>query len=97
METEYTQGTWYLNDNDGKIYSDKTINREICSIPSDNAADMANAQLITAAPDLLEALQALLQSCETECATKGMWTSEDTRQEVQDVFAAIKKATVDNF
>ena len=45
-----TQGKWYLNDNDGIIY---TGMKEICSIPSDEDEDMDNAALITAAPKLL--------------------------------------------
>ena len=56
----FTQGEWYLNDNDGIIYGG--MEKEICQIPHDEDEDMANARLIAAAPDLLAACEELLNT-----------------------------------
>lgn len=51
----HTAGTWMLDDNNGIIYG--SMRYEICKMPSDKDEDIANAQLIATAPELLEALQ----------------------------------------
>lgn len=50
---------WLLNDNNGIIYEDGCYD-QICQIPSDSDVDIANAQLICAAPKLLAACKKLL-------------------------------------
>jgi len=57
METKHTQGTWHSHD--GQIYPDQT-GKTICLIPyydKHNEEAQANAKLIAASPQLLEALQ----------------------------------------
>lgn len=49
----------------------------------------ANARLIAAAPDLLEALQGLL----AKCAADGWWLKADVIREMDATSAAIAKAT----
>ncbi len=49
-----------------------------------------NAHLIVAAPDLLDALQALLGLCECEC--NGVWTGEGAWEEAKRAREAIAKA-----
>ena len=66
---KHTPGPWSVDDNHGKryiepIYSNEPI-AEICKKKGDEYT--ANARLIAAAPDLLEALEALADSAPSAC------------------------------
>lgn len=64
MMSEYTAGPWVVGDH-GVIYDDKHRDA-VCELNFKvSAVDRANAKLIAAAPDLLEALQALLDYAES--------------------------------
>jgi hypothetical protein len=68
MSAEYTPGPWvfYDDSNDGKTNRieiaarGKTVARIYHSVPEE---DLPNARLIVAAPDLLEALQYMVNAC----------------------------------
>jgi hypothetical protein len=68
MSAEYTPGPWvfYDDSNDGKTKRieiaarGKTVARIYHSVPEE---DLPNARLIAAAPDLLEALQYMVNAC----------------------------------
>lgn len=58
----HTEGTWYGKD--GQIYPEET-GKTLATIPyydKDNEEQRANTQLISAAPDLLEACKEAFQS-----------------------------------
>jgi hypothetical protein len=64
METTHTQGEWHAHD--GQIYPLET-GKTLALIPywdEENEEHQANARLIAAAPDLLIALQRLVQFVE---------------------------------
>ena len=107
MKTKHTPGEWYQShrkQNDG-MYSTQVYDKEgetICTLewyPVDegngvtSTAREANAKLIAAAPDLLEALkslQAILCDCEGNPCFEG---SEGDEIVAQKAFETIKKAT----
>lgn len=78
----YTEGPWYLDDS-GWIVTDCTA---VCLISNSelNAREKADARLIAAAPDLLEALGRI--ACAAECSVANQeWIAQHAR-------AAIAKA-----
>lgn len=92
MSTHHTPGPWGI-----KVEPDMFIitaprleyASEICACPNSNAIDMRNARLIAAAPDLLNALEALIRHYELPasqrlCASGDLWN---------DARAAIAKST----
>jgi hypothetical protein len=71
MKNNHTQGNWHAHD--GQIYPEET-GVTVALIPyfdKDNAEHQANSKLISAAPDMLEALQQFLHSVEHEGVVSG--------------------------
>lgn len=70
MSAKHTPGPWHLRYN-GKHDGDRSVvgrSRDICAMdggPSDDMETLANARLIAAAPELLEACKAGLAMLET--------------------------------
>jgi hypothetical protein len=67
MKTKYTPGPWT---EDGFKVTAK--NKTICRVDLDggaNAFDNANAKLISAAPEMVEALQTIVNECRKELET----------------------------
>lgn len=83
MKTPHTPGPWKHDETWGLIKHGKT---EICALHSGNAA---NAKLISAAPDLLEALEFLLADW---IAINGDRIT-GSRVPAEKAIAAIQKAT----
>jgi hypothetical protein len=97
METTHTQGEWAFDDNE--IYSESTDHgAAICTM---NTTSMhfteeevkANVRLIAAAPDLLEALQSLVQYLEwrEDFIVEDHKEGEDNQY--SEALTAIQKAT----
>lgn len=68
--TDHTPGTWKASDASGRNWQvvrigDKDGMRRICTINNNLTAQKANAALIAAAPDLLSALEKLVDGCKT--------------------------------
>jgi hypothetical protein len=91
MNAQHTSGPWWVDD-DGFVASGsgddyKTIADPRCMEPRGNEAEIdANADLIAAAPDLLDALQNMLS-----CADAG--DMDSLANASADARAAIQKAT----
>ena len=91
MKTKHTEGTWIVN---GLIITAKLSSNpneyhlKVCEVANNSSAHPheaeANAKLIAAAPDLLEALQAIMNSGQL------MAVSRSIKQQCQQ---AIDKAT----
>lgn len=80
MKTKHTKGPWFLFDDGNREDSSDIItvpgedgSEDVAIIPTDLPLKQrkANARLIAAAPDLLKALE-LLMDCRT-CTTKNKW------------------------
>jgi hypothetical protein len=87
METKHTQGTWHSHD--GQIYPEQT-GKTICLIPyydKDNEEQQANAKLIAAAPNLLQALE-ISRLCLLNPA------KPITENEMDEINEAINQATI---
>ena len=82
MKTAHTQGEWLLN-KDYSVSSSKLYNRvmiaQICSADNNDEEKAANAKLICAAPELLEALEIAIQ-----------WIPKDLQKHFKQI---IKKAS----
>lgn len=108
METTHTPGPWINRQNEilGPFKSNKTI----CEIPQDksisNEESEANARLISAAPELLEALiearKLLLDMGHTvryldeDCTNSNLWANDEnyiSDQRFLSLEEAINKAT----
>lgn len=64
MKTQHTEGNWHSHD--GQIYPEQT-GKTLALIPyfdKENEEQQANAKLIAAAPELLEALQQAVKEME---------------------------------
>ncbi len=86
MDTQHTPGPWTTN---GKEIYEGEDTREHCGIATVNKLYdeyKANARLISAAPDMLEALRALAESCNIN---PSMLCAEHQKR----IRAAIAKAT----
>lgn len=96
MEAKYTKGPWVLAEMDNRkliyrFFIKGTNGKSITKIQRDNnqpvEVDRANAILISAAPELLEALQLLLYG----------WDNADLQHDVTSAFnkarEAVNKAT----
>ena len=72
----------------------KSLARVFCDDSTDRAEYLANARLIAAAPDLLEALKALFASYKAlaDSGDAGFWALEDT-DEGKQALAAISRAS----
>ena len=98
-ETKHTPGPWVADDNEGfsmwKIYSRMSPSgsgvqgSRVADVIGDSAEADANAALIAAAPELLEALRLLLAECEHQAWIGNM---PDDRVEFGIARAAIAKA-----
>jgi hypothetical protein len=96
----HTPGPWEVSgdrdDSDGLCVVEKATGRLICLVESTlgyAAADEANARLIAAAPDLLEALDYLLQQTVDQDLEYGIGLSEGEEDAQAKALAAIAKAT----
>lgn len=97
METKHTKGKWQAikNPNHFSYILIKSDYGNICRTPLDEDEDVANAKLIAAAPELLEALvksNKLIETLRDKLShiKYGIIISE---QFIKDNLAAIKKAT----
>jgi len=97
MKAKHTPGPWH-HVGDGLVYTELTSNDDeaifICDTGNSRAAneeERANAQLISAAPELLAALQAL------EWAVSGVdYIETEYADQVAQARAAIAKATTED-
>ena len=92
FETKHTQGAWFLGDDSDFIFdSNKENANVICRFFERNQDDYknkeANARLIAASPELIDALCAVLRSYEAACPER--YYSDDNVALADDV---IKKA-----
>ena len=100
MTTKHTPGPWKLDDRGYKFIvhkpGDGYITRDICRMDSSTMAAFAqeaNARLIVAAPELLEALDRI-QDAIQNFIEKGLRPTESVMRQWQvDARAAIAKAT----
>lgn len=77
MSGKWTQGPWLSGYSDTH-YPNKAVwadggmagASQVCVMTDDFSARDANAHLIAAAPDLYEALQAMVDYCNAECGSK---------------------------
>lgn len=99
--SKYTPGPWVLENRGCKYIVSKPgdgyITRDVCRLDGSTMsafAQEANARLIAAAPELLEALRGLL-ALDKEHHQRGH-DDEDICQEVQAARAAIAKAEGEN-
>jgi len=89
---KHTKEPWELSD-DGFIYSGYVrIADPHCSQLDINERE-ANAKLIAAAPELLEALQDLVEDVLSYSGGSDEFTREDAEDLVKDAIKVIKKAT----
>ena len=86
METKHTKGEWSF-DSFNNIWVDNKIKISISSVEDDETAE-ANAKLIAAAPEMLEALIKI-----RGIATKPNFDIDDIDEIISLSFNAIKKAT----
>lgn len=87
--SEHTPGPWRAETNGAGYWDIRTRQRGIASIipfPGTPSLDKANARLIAAAPDLLEALRALLKDGE-DLTQASQWG-----EHLEQASAAIAKA-----
>lgn len=96
METKHTKGEWFYFKNNDRLkvasklnYTETTLAEVFAAEEDDNCTDEANAKLIAAAPDLLEALINICKKVEF-CSLDGKSTFRD---EYQSAINAINKAT----
>jgi len=92
MKTEHTKGEWYAKD--GQIYPTET-GKTLAVIPYFNKEDKeqdANQKLIAAAPDLLQALDNLIDTL-AEQLTEDAKENEDIIDAIREAANAIQKAT----
>ncbi len=95
--TQHTQGPWFIQhwDNfpDQTVISDETNTRCLAVIDKVDEQDEANARLIAAAPELLEALEKCLETMQWALSEGGNMTKYAC-QDLQDIIKdAIAKAT----
>jgi hypothetical protein len=92
MTTKHTSGPWRIGRQDDEVVIvDATSGPAICDVYGDHNGERdANARLIVAAPDLLEALEQLLRAI-TDVTT----SMEDLGYAEDQAVAAIKKARGD--
>lgn len=81
----YTKGEWLFGHNVGVYCSGKHI-ADIAQSESGFDETLANARLIAAAPDLLEA-------CELALSLFSLPSNEITKEDLKEIQAAINKAT----
>ena len=89
MKTKYTKGTWQPKQFKNSVIvnsQDLTTQTIICQVYGDEDEARANIQLIAAAPELLDALQYLLN-----CNTKDRFKCE-LQDAINKAETAIKKA-----
>ncbi len=87
MKTQHTTGTWYAHD--GQIYPEET-GKTLALIPyySGTEEQEANAKLISAAPELLEALKGTVE------ALSRMNPDSIEAEWIGNANEAIRKATI---
>lgn len=89
MKTKHTPGPWFYKDEHRPIvptYQIRSNDKEVACV-SFSVNGEANAKLIAAAPDLLEALNSLLSVCKATYPLFDEWI------EYKQAVTAIKKAT----
>ena len=92
---KYTQGPWkiggYNSDSDGSVISSTTFpRRDIAYMQGGNINHVENAHLISAAPDLLEALesaQAILNPLSNIVKTRYAKHAESVRDKIREAIA----------
>lgn len=88
-DTKHTPGPWFVMDYDDNVHqvaiSDETATRYLAVIDNSDETDQANARLIAAAPELLEAL------ANTRASLQEYFGDEDW--DCSEIDAAITKAT----
>ncbi len=102
MKAKHTPGPWH-HVGDGLVYTELTSNDDeaifICDTgnsraPSSSEEERANAQLISAAPELLAALQALIAEYEPNLKTFAL--NAPRRAIWENARAAIARATMED-
>ena len=89
METKHTKGNWIIRGGYIGIYGTETIIAEINDFKIPNEQFEANAKLIVAAPEMLEALNESLRALQSaNIILNGRFNFEESQ-----VLKAIKKAT----
>ena len=86
--SEHTPGPWLLNEQKTSVWKGEHI---VAAITIGRAVSIADARLISAAPELLEALQALI--AEYEPNLKAFATDAPRKAKWEVARAAIAKAT----
>ena len=108
MENKFTEGNWNVSDDTSECYLVKSDDGGLIAFVYDGDIDdeaihmdvvEANAKLIAAAPDLLEALTSILKIVEDSEGVVGYHLNGDTAKwddfdEITNAIKAIKKATV---
>jgi hypothetical protein len=92
MNTTHTQGNWHTND--GQIYTEET-GKTLALIPyfdKENEEMKANSKLIASAPDLLKALQDLLE--DVQYSIKDIPLGAIGQRQINEAKEAINKATL---
>lgn len=99
METKHTKGEWEASQENMRAskywWQIRTgMGAVICNTPDNSSESEANAKLIAAAPDLLEALIKLSSEYKfgADCGDWGNWKAEEQPEYIQAI-NAIKKAT----
>jgi hypothetical protein len=103
-QQQHTPGPWSIDCNlgvfpeDGMPITDDKTDNEVCVVwpQSDDNAQAANARLIAAAPDLLAALDYLLEQTVDMDLKHGIELTEGETEAREQALAAIKKATNPN-
>lgn len=91
--TEHTQGPWFVREHEGyrRIFAGASYLATVYSsplLPEYESEAEANAQLIAAIPDILEALRTLVAQCES------MGRASHTNDAIDAAHAAMTKAGV---
>ena len=107
MEKKFTKGNWNISDDTSECYLVKSDDGGLIAFVYDGDIDdeaihmdvvQANAKLIAAAPDMLEALTNILKIVEDSEGVAGYHLNGDTAKwdefdEVTNAIKTIKKAT----
>ena len=90
LRAAHTPGPWWIDHIEWHVMAGEDTTRDICGVPYDWPEDRANARLIAAAPELLEALE-MVRDADDDCKRDGLATIPGPARAKID--AAIAKAT----